>query len=225
MSAAFADVVDPTWVLTPPPGGGQLPEVSFGGVIDTVAGLIKDVSGWDLRADVTDWIEGDVDLVQRHEQAWQNMGAAILYVQQNLDQGQQAINASWDGNAAAAAAAEMAQWSSALANMSTQMETVSTSLSSSAKQAFELAQEICSTVQTIVSIVTAALSGASIPLWGEWKAVKSVWEAVKLINSARKVISVFLAFIRTLKAAIEGCIAYATSTSLPSPAQITVPTS
>ena len=175
------------------------------------------ISGWDLRADAD-----DVDLVQRHEQVWQNMSAAILYVQQNLDQGQQTINGSWDGNAASAAAAEMAEWSTALSEMATQMTKVSASLSSSAKQAFELAQEICSTVQTIVSIVTAALSSASIPLWGEWKAVKSVWEAVKLINSARKVISVFLAFIRTMKAAIEGVIDYATATS--APAQISIPT-
>ncbi len=63
-TTGFSDVLDPNVMLTAPQGSGQLPEVSFGGVLDTVAGLIKDVSGWDLRADVTDWIAGDVGLVQ-----------------------------------------------------------------------------------------------------------------------------------------------------------------
>lgn len=213
----FSDVADPSSALTAPSATvAPLPDVEFGFVLDQVAGAIKMVTGFDLRAEVTDWIAGDTEKLGTQVDAWNKMATAVDHVGTNLRAGQSEIERTWAGDAASASGAQMVRWTNWLVDLAGDLRTISDALRDMGEQAVTVAQTVVDAVQTIIAIVSAGLSSASIPFYGQVKLVKTVKEALTMAYSAYKVIKVFMEFIQTMRSGLVGIYQGLTATDLPS---------
>lgn len=202
-------------IPAPSSAGEELPEVSFGYILDKCCDLIVWVGGPDPREYVTKWIAGDIGKASLHASAWDHLSDCVDGVQRNLSAGQAAISASWRGQAAASAAGKMEEWVDALAHQSGACAQVAAHVRDMVQQAVQVAQVIVDIIKTIISIVSAALSSAYIPGWGQWKAIKTVKEAITLVNNARKVLTVFWNTITMIKDYIILAVGHFTAADLP----------
>ncbi|MBP2471741.1 uncharacterized protein YukE [Crossiella equi] len=212
----FDDVTAPRGKLTPPsPGGAQLPEVSFGWVLDRVCDLVVWVGGPDPREYVTKWIAGDIGKASTQVSAWRAVADCVDAVQANLSSGKTAIGRTWTGAASDAAGAQMGRWGTALTEQSGKMRELAKHLHDCVDQAVKMAQCVVDIIKTVISIVTAALSNAAIPAYGQWKLIKTVKEAITMINNARKVIMAFWNVVTMVKSFIIYAASVFTTDKLP----------
>lgn len=212
----FDDPVPAKAKLTAPsPGATQLPEVSFGWVLDKVCDLVIWVGGTDPREYVTKWIAGDIGKASMQVAAWRAVADCVDAVQTNLNSGKIAIARTWRGDAASAAGAQMGKWGAALTDQSGKMRKLAEHLHDCVDQAVKMAQCVVDIIKTVISIVMAGLSNAAIPLYGQWKLIKTVKEAITMINNARKVIMAFWNVLTMVKSLIQLCAAAFSAEALP----------
>ena len=190
-AAGFSDAGSATPVPAPSSGGEQLPEVSFGFLLDQVCELLSYIGGPDPREYVTKWIAGDIEKAGMQASAWEHAGECLRQVERNLAAGSSAIGRTWRGEASVAAGAHMDQWRTSLGDQSRGMAQMGGHLRDMARQAVDMAQVVVDIIKTVISLASAALSSAYIPFYGQWKLIESAREALTLINNARKVITVF----------------------------------
>ncbi|MCK2244283.1 MULTISPECIES: WXG100 family type VII secretion target [unclassified Crossiella] len=212
----FDDVTSAQTKLNPPsPGAAQLPQVSFGCVLDKVCELVVWVGGHDPREYVTKWIAGDIGKASMQVSAWRAVADCVDAVQANLNSGKAAIGRTWIGAASDAAGAQMGKWGTALTDQGGKMRQLAGHLHDCVDQAVKMAQCVVDIIKTVISIVMAGLSNAAIPLYGQWKLIKTVKEAITMINSARKVIMAFWNVLTMVKSFIQLCASAFTADSLP----------
>jgi uncharacterized protein YukE len=213
-AGAFNDT-GTTTAAAPTTGGEELPEVSFGWILDKACELISWLGGPDLRAEVTEQIAGDVGKASLQASAWDNASLAMGAVRGNLTRGEGAIERSWQGRAAISSTAYLDQWLTALGGQENAMAQVASYLRDMVKQSVDLAQVVVDVVKEICSIISAGWSMASIPIYGQIKLVDKVKDAIKLVNDARKVIAVFWNFLVLIKDYIITVVDYFSADSLP----------
>lgn len=212
----FADIASGSSKLLIPTGGGEeLPEVSFGGLFDTICDLVSTVGGPDIREEVTKILAGNLGKASLQVSAWNHLADCTETVRLNLEKGEDAISKTWSGLAATAESEYIKSWDSTLTNQKTAMQKMEGHLRDSIKAAVEMAQTVIDLVLTVISVVSAGLSAAAIPLWGQVKAIKSATEAVKTVWSAYKVIKVFKSLLKTFVDVIKLAVTTFTMESLP----------
>ncbi|HEV8557748.1 MAG TPA: hypothetical protein VGR06_15295 [Actinophytocola sp.] len=221
----FDDTAPAAAKLVPPDdGGANLPEVSFGWLLDKVCDLIVWVGGPDPREYVTKWIAGDIKKAARQASAWQHVAECAETVRANLDTGKAAIARTWKGPAATASSGHMDKWHTVLTDQSTAMRKMSGHLKDAIEQAVKMAQVVVDIIHTVIDLVSAAWSGASIPVFGQWKLIKTVKEAITMVNSARKVIQTFWSAMTMIKDLIAaGVNAFSVDALPPTPSTAEVP--
>lgn len=215
----FDDRGSPTAALVSPGGAGagmpELPEVSFGFLFDKVCDLVVWVGGPDPREKVTRWLAGDIDKAARHVSAWQAVADCLDVVQANLDGGRSSITNTWSGDAAGAAVAHLARWTSSLNEQAGAMRKMGQHLWDMIDHAVKMAQVVVDIIRTLVSLVSAALSNAAIPFYGQWKLIKTVKEGITMVWQAIKVVQVFLNALTMLIDLIQLCVDYFSISKLP----------
>lgn len=202
-------------IPAPSNNGVDLPEVSFGYLMDKCCDLIVWVGGPDPREHVTKWIAGDVGKASLQAAAWDHLSDCLESVQRNLDSGDGRVAQTWKGGAAANAQARAASWVGALATQSSSCASMAGHLRDMADQAVQMAQVVVDIIKTVISMVSAALSSAYIPGWGQWKAIQTVKEAIVMVNNARKVITMFWNAITAVKNYIIAVVNAFSITELP----------
>lgn len=213
--ASSPDVRQAGSIPAPSTNGVELPEVTFGYLMDKCCDLIVWVGGPDPREYVTKWIAGDVGKASLQASAWDHLSDCLDSVQRNLDAGDDRIAQTWRGGAAANAHARAQSWVTALSSQSSSCATMAAHLRDMVDQAVQMAQVVVDIIKTVVSLVSAALSSAYIPGWGQWKAIKTVKEAITMVNNARKVITVFWNAITMVKDGIIMIVNQFSLTELP----------
>lgn len=218
-ATAFRDVYTPAAALTPPGGQGAAlpdpPEISFGFLFDKVCDLVVMVGGPDPRAEVTQWIAGDVDKAAMQVVAWRQVADCVDDVAANLRSGNTAISSTWNGSAADAAGAYVQRWIDALTDQTGAMRKMGEHLSGAIDEAVKMAQVVVDLIKTVVHLVSAALSNAAIPFYGQWKLIKTVKEAITMVWSAYKAVRVFWSFLKMIVSMIEAVVASFSRASLP----------
>lgn len=218
-AAAFRDVYTPTAQLNTPGSQGaalpETPEVSFGFLLDKVCDLVVMVGGPDPRAEVTQWIAGDVEKAAMQVVAWQRVAECVDDVAGNLRSGNNAISATWTGDAADAATAYLRRWIGAFTEQTGAMRQMSQHLSDAIDEAVKMAQVVVDLIRTVVHLVSAALSNAAIPFYGQWKLIKTVKEAIQMVWSAYKAVRVFWSFLKMLVSMVQAVAASFSRTALP----------
>lgn len=213
-ASGFSDQARPQ-LPGPSSAGVELPEVSFGFMLDKCCDLIVWVGGPDPREYVTKWIAGDIGKASLQVQAWDHLSACVKQVETNLAAGQDAISTTWRGLAADSSGSQMQAWVSSLGSQATGCSSMSGHLTDMIEQSVQMAQVVVDIIKTVISIVSAALSSAYIPGWGQWKAIKTVKEAITLVNNARKVITMFWNTITMIKDYIITLVNAFSMTELP----------
>ena len=211
----FPDVRPAGSIPGPSTNGVELPEVTFGYLMDRCCDLIVWVGGPDPREYVTKWIAGDVGKASLQASAWDHLSDCLDSVQRNIDAGADRISTTWRGGAAANANARALSWITALSTQSSGCATMAAHLRDMVDQAVQMAQVVVDIIKTVISLVSACLSSAYIPGWGQWKAIKTVKEAITLVNNARKVITLFWNAITMIKDSIIMTINQFSLTKLP----------
>ncbi len=146
-----------------PSGGGDLPEVSFGFLMDKVCDLIVWVGGPDPREYVTKWIVGDIAKASMQASAWEIVADCVKQVERKLASGASTIATTWTGRAATSASAHADRWVAALADQASGMDSMAGHLRDMIQQAMDMAQVVVDIIKTVVSMVSACLSSAYIP--------------------------------------------------------------
>jgi hypothetical protein len=215
----FDDRGSATAELVAPGGEGvsmpELPEVSFGFLLDKVCDLVVWVGGPDPREEVTRWLAGDIDKAARHVSAWKAVAACCDVVEENLTWGGKSITNTWTGSAANAAIAHVQKWATSLTGQAGAMRKMGDHLWDMIGQAVQMAQVVVDIIRTVVSVVSAGLSNAAIPFYGQWKLIQSVKEAITMVWNAIKVVRVFLNALTLIIDTIQMCVNYFTIDTLP----------
>ncbi|HEX6685985.1 MAG TPA: hypothetical protein VF062_24625 [Candidatus Limnocylindrales bacterium] len=196
-------------------GMPDLPEVSFGFLLDKVCDLVVWVGGPDPREHVTRWLAGDIDKAALHVEAWKAVAECCDIVEDNLRSGRKSITNTWTGEAALAAAGHMDKWATSLLEQAGAMRTMGEHLWDMIDHAVKMAQVVVDIIRTLVSLVSAALSNAAIPFYGQWKLINTVKEGIKMVWQAIKVVRVFLNALIMLIDTIKLCVDYFSITKLP----------
>lgn len=213
--SGFADVATPA-LSCAGPSLGPLPEVSFGGVLNTVDGAIESISGFSLRREVTDFLVGDTEKLSMQVATWKQLAAAVDAVDQNITAGLAEILTTWQGEAAGAMAKHFEQWKAFLEDQAATMLDIAAGLDDLGHQALEMAQVVVDIVKTILDLVMAGISNAAIPFYGQWKLISSVRQALSMMWSASKVIKVFHDFVVLTKDMVVMAYGVFTADSVPS---------
>jgi uncharacterized protein YukE len=197
-TAAFHDrgPLDPACPIV---SGESLPEVSFGGLVDLVFDFLHHHGCIDIRQTVTDWITGDIGKASAQASAWEQAGAGLLAVADNLTTGAARVARTWEGRAATSASAHALSWVGALEQQARAMQQVAAHLRDAIIQAVDVAQVVVDIVVEIVCVVKAALTFASIPGYGQLRAVETITDVIGLVWKARSVLAVFWRFLVLLK--------------------------
>lgn len=213
----FKDGESAANLLVPPRSDGvELPEVSFGWLLDKACELISFVGGPDPREAVTKWLVGDLGKVNRQVQAWGATADCTEAVKGNLASGQEAISHTWKGDAASAAGKRIREWLDSLDEQSIGIRKMGEHLRTAADEAFKMAQVVVDIIKTVGSLASAALTNAAIPFYGQWKLIKSGKEAVRMVWQAIKVIKVFWNLLKTIVDFIDAVITSFNVEALPS---------
>lgn len=202
-------------LVLPSADGVELPEVSFGWLLDQACELLSLVGAPDPREAVTKWLVGDLGKVHRQVQAWGATADCTEAVKNNLASGQEAISHTWTGDAARAAGKRIREWLDSLDEQSTGMRKMGEHLRTAADEALKMAQVVVDIIKTVISLASAALSNAAIPFYGQWKLIKSAKEARRMIWQAIKVIKVFWNLLKTIVDFVDAVITSFSVESLP----------
>ena len=199
----FADTRPPPGRLNPPGEYGAEVRAAAQealGAIGKIDAAFQTIVGWSPTQELLEWIGGNWRQLLSLRDAWNSLAFASQDLGVNLADGKAELDPSWDGQAALAFNAHMAQWEKAFAQNYEACVAIREMLVDLAENAKQAVDQIIQTILTIVSIVSAALASFSIPVYGQAKAIKAIWDTVKLINDVRKVV---MAFINLVKLGVE----------------------
>lgn len=214
-TAAFAKVSPLSYLENPYPSESELPEVSFGFMLDKLCWALEKFCGWDLRAEVTDWIAGDVVGLSTQARCWEIVSGRLDSCEQNVTAGQIRVFETWSGQAANSHAAGMYGWTPALQDQSTGLATLGEHLKEVAAQAVSTAQFVVDCVRLAVDLITSAWALQYIPVYGQAKFIQKAWDAYKTASKATAYLRMLFSLIRTVKSFIEMLVSDLTVSSLP----------
>ncbi len=201
--------------LSPTPSEGELPEVSFGFLFDNLCWAIEKISGFDVRARVTDWIAGDVVGLSTQANAWQIVGGSLEIVDGDVTEATARVNKTWDGNASGTHAISMYLWSSALKEQASGFRELGTALDELAKEAVHVAQLVVDCIRLAVDLIASAWSLQYIPVYGQAKFIQKAWHAYKRVTKALAYLKMILSAVRATKSLLVVMIDSFTPTMLP----------
>jgi hypothetical protein len=200
------------------------------GVMHYALSLIDRFTGWNVEAEVIDWLGLNYGQLLSIRDAWNSAGWALDDINTNLTAGVRTlygqsggavINPQWSGHAASAFYDYMIGWLAALSEDRDACFAIRDQLTSLAGQARDALTVVIQAIRTIVSLLGSAGASIEIPVWGEVEIGKAVWQTIKLINNVRKVIG---ALLNTIKMAIDTVHAITDLTNSASPTvQVTIP--
>lgn len=198
-SAKFAQVSPLDYLASPYPSESDLPEVSFGYVFDKLAWALEKFCSWDVRAQVTDWIAGDVVDVSTQAKCWEIIGERIGDTRDNLGTGQSLVFQTWSGQAANSHAASMYGWDTALEDQATEFPQLGEYLRQVAEEAVNVAQLVVDCIRLAIDLILGAWSLMYVPVVGQARFVKKAWDAYKQASKATAYLRMFWSFLRTVK--------------------------
>ncbi|MEV6276756.1 hypothetical protein [Nocardia sp. NPDC051832] len=195
----FKDTASATEKLVAPTVDTRtLPIITFGLIFDRVVGVIKTVSDFDCRAEVTDLIAGDIGKAGTQVSAWRNVAAAMEVVRVNLKQGQSEIQKTWIGKAATSQTEYFGKWDTSLSNQQQFLAKLADHLRHAVDEAVAMAQIIVDAILIAFQTLMGAWTAATIPGWGQWKLVKSVKNTLTLLNELRLALTLFATLLATI---------------------------
>lgn len=199
----FADTHQPAGRLNPPGEYGAEVRAAAQealGAIGKIDAAFQTIVGWSPAQELLEWVGGNWGQLLSLRDAWNCLAFANQDVGANLKSGKAELDPQWDGQAATAFNAHMAQWETAFAQNYEACVAIRDMLVDLAENAKQAVDQIIQCILTVVSIVSAALASFAIPVYGQAKAIKAIWDTVKLINDVRKVV---MAFINLVKLGVE----------------------
>ncbi len=185
-------------LVAPTVDSRTLPVVSFGLILDKAVQVIKTVTDFDCRAEVTDLIAGDIGKAGTQVSAWRNLAASMEVVRVNLKQGQSEIQKTWLGKAATSQTEYFGQWDTSLSKQRQIMATLADHLKHAIDEAVAMAQIIVDALLIIFQTVMGAWSAMTIPGWGQWKLIKSIKNTLTLLNELRTALTLFATLLATI---------------------------
>ena len=200
---------------TPHPSEGELPEVSFGFLFDKLAWALEKICGWDVRAEVTDWIAGDTVALSTQAQCWTIIGTRLGAIDGGLGNASKRVTRTWGGYASDVHAIGMIRWDTALASQSTSLKDLGESLRDLAKEAVNVAQLVVDTIRLAVDLIASAWALQYIPVYGQAKFVQKAWHAYKRANKAIAYLKMILSAIRATKSLVVVMVDKLTTDMLP----------
>lgn len=194
---------------------GELPEVSFGGFFNSLCWALEKFCGWDVRAEVTDWIAGDVVGLSTQASCWEIVGQRLGTTRDNLRTCDSRVTNTWRGYAADTHAISMIGWDTALTDQSDSLQELGQSLKDLAKEAVNVAQLVVDCIRLAVDLIASAWALQYIPVVGQVKFVKKCWDAYKTAQKAIAYLKMIAAALRFTKSLIVVMIDSLTPTMLP----------
>jgi hypothetical protein len=210
--ATFTDPMNPPGRLTPPGDYGTQVKKDIDdalGVMHYALSLIDKFTGWNIEAEVVDWLGLNYGQLLSIRDAWNSAGWALDDINTNLTSGVSTLfdqssgtmsNPHWSGNAASAFYDYMIGWLAALSEDRDACFTIRDQLTSLAGQAKDALTIVIQAIRTVISLLGAAGASIEIPVWGEVEIGKAIWQTISLINNVRKVIG---ALMNSVKMAID----------------------
>lgn len=199
MTGSFVDTVDVRAILVPPP--------SYAGDMDrkisevrSHAGTIEDIwqffFGESLIEMLVTPISGNWGEMRSIADGWDNLAKASAGVQENLNNVNEALAATWEGDAWHASYRYMNEWYGALGTereIATRIAEFMRDMAENAEAAFDM---IISTLNLVIDIVLYATK-----IINAIKALKKAKEAAGLVKKIRKL-------IKELKKIFDNAVAY-----------------
>jgi hypothetical protein len=184
----FPDIGDPTRHLTSP--GDYSDRVgdaygSIGGELGDIDSLWRMVTGWSLIEKVLEPVAGDWGRLFELRDVWNNLGAALTDVTDNLNNGDYTLEPHWQGNAASAFDAYMAGLTLAVLSEQEMASFYAKKLDDLGSLAEDTTRIVLSFLGLVVQSLGPREAEYVIPGWGQYKLYKDV---KKLINTARDVL-------------------------------------
>lgn len=214
-SARFrpADPID--YTVSPYPTEAELPEVSFGFLFDRLAWALDTCCGWDVRAEVTELIAGDVVDLSTQAKCWDLISDRLASVRTTLGEGHSRIGESWRGYASSVHAIELIGWDTALQSQVDGLSELGTHLENVARDAVNTAQLVVDCIRLAVELIASAWALQYIPVYGQVKFVQKAWDAYKRASEATAYIRMLIATLRTVKSFIQVLVDELTPSILP----------
>jgi hypothetical protein len=203
--------------------GLALPELTFGWSLDEVVRLAQHAWGWDIRAEITGQITGDVGRALTQAEAWDNAGAALAVIGHNVAHGATAVTATWEGDAWTSSHHYALDWIRALDALSRGMTRAAHYLRDTVALAVQVAQVVVDVFRELAYIVTAGIGFANVPIYGELRAIKALRDVWRLLNDARKVLQIFWQALVIVKDTLRALAIACTAESLPPAPRLPAP--
>lgn len=194
---------------------GELPEVSFGFLFDKLAWALEKFTGWDVRAEVTDWIAGDVVTLSLQADCWRIAGERFSTITDNFTDSSIRIQKTWRGDAAAEEFPKALSWSFVLGDHASAMKDLGANLRDLAKEAVNVAQLVVDCIRLAVDLIASAWALQYIPVVGQVKFVQKAWDAYKRAKKAIAYLQMIVSALRFTKSLIVVMIDSITVEKLP----------
>ncbi|MCY7401873.1 MAG: WXG100 family type VII secretion target [Nocardioides sp.] len=201
-SSSFFDVADTT-IRRAGPTETSLPQVSFGFPYDTVCDLVRMLTGFDIRAELSEKIGGDVVGASSQGSSFGSLGTSMGNVASNLRSGSSTITGSWSGGASEAAVAQIGTWVGSLDTQACQLVSIGRTVVQICRDAWQTALAVVQCVTSAVQTVSSALATMSVPGVGWARVVQAVYQAFQAVMKAYQAIMKLINILKQVTSLIE----------------------